>query len=108
MKLTRDWGLLLVGVWLTLTGAIALFGLSFANLDLLMALLALATGAVILLESFNILKWTKAKRTLGMILLGVWFLLSGLLTLTDLRFSGQEVVLSVLALLAGILVLLGR
>ena len=42
-----------------------------------MALLALAAEAVILLEAFNVLKGSgRRKWTIGMILLGVWLLLS--------------------------------
>ena len=114
MRLTRDLGLLLAAIWLILTGAIALFGLNFPNLNLLMALLALASGAIILLESSNALKWTKwtktkrTQRALGMILLGVWLVLSGLFTLTGLNFSGQALVMGLLALLAGLFILLDR
>lgn len=108
MKLTQNVGLLLLSIWLILTGAIALFGLQFTNLDLLMALLALAAGAVILLESSNVLKRGQSNRSFGMILLGVWLLLSGLLALTDLSFEGQGVIMGLLALVAGVLILLNR
>ncbi len=108
MKFTKNVGLLLLAVWLVLTGLIALFGLQFANLGLLMALLALAAGVVILLESFNILKWRKVKRTLGMILLGIWLIFTGLIALTNFSFAGQGVVMGLLALAAGVLILLDR
>ncbi len=108
MKFTKNAGLLLLAIWLILTGLIALFGLQFANLGLLMALLALASGVVILLESFNSLKWRKAKRTLGFILLGIWLILTGLIALTDFSFQGQGVIMGLLALAAGVLILLDR
>lgn len=44
------WGMTLLGVWLILTGVIALAKLSFEGLGLLMAALALASGVLILLR----------------------------------------------------------
>jgi len=109
MKITRHRGLLLLAIWLLLTGLIALFNLSFTNLDLIMALLALAAGAVILLEAFNVLKGSgRRKWTMGMILLGVWLLLSALIALTGFSFDSQGIILGLLALIAGGLILIGR
>jgi hypothetical protein len=48
MKLTRNLGMLLLGIWLVLTGLIPLLSLSFSGLGTLMAVLALAAGAAIL------------------------------------------------------------
>ncbi|MEP6568776.1 MAG: hypothetical protein ABJC10_03300 [Acidobacteriota bacterium] len=48
-------------------------------------------------------------RSLGMILLGLWLILSGLLPLVNVRISGTiSTALAVLAIVAGILILLGR
>lgn len=49
MKLTKTPSLLLLGIWLVLTGLIPLFKLSFSGLDTLMAVLAIAAGALILI-----------------------------------------------------------
>jgi len=49
MKITRNIGMLLLAIWLILTGLIALFGLSFQALGLIMGLLAIAAGIFILL-----------------------------------------------------------
>jgi hypothetical protein len=48
IKLTRNLGILLLGIWLTLTGLESLIGLSFGGLGTLMGLLALAAGAALL------------------------------------------------------------
>jgi hypothetical protein len=48
MKLTRNLGMLLLGIWLVLTGLAPLLSLSFAGLGTLMSILALAAGAAIL------------------------------------------------------------
>ncbi len=49
MKLTKNLGMLLLGIWLILTGLIPLLNLSFSGLGTLMALLAIAAGALIAL-----------------------------------------------------------
>ncbi len=47
-------------------------------------------------------------RNVGMLLLGIWLILTGLLPLLSINFTGSPTVLSVLAVVAGILILLGR
>ena len=49
MKLTKNLGMLLLGIWLILDGLIPLLNLSFSGLGTLMAILAIAAGAFILL-----------------------------------------------------------
>ena len=52
---------------------------------------------------------TLGSRSLGMLLLGVWLILTGLLPLLNMRFSpAVPTVLAVIAVVAGILILLGR
>lgn len=48
MRLTKSTGMLLLGIWLILTGLIPILHLSFSGLGTLMAILALAAGALIL------------------------------------------------------------
>jgi hypothetical protein len=48
MKMTKNLGMLLLGIWLILTGLIPLLRLSFSGLYILMAILAIAAGAFIL------------------------------------------------------------
>jgi hypothetical protein len=48
MKLTRNLGMLLLGIWLILTGLIPLLNLGASGLSTLMAILAVAAGALIL------------------------------------------------------------
>jgi hypothetical protein len=50
MKLTKNLGMLLLGIWLILSGLIPLLNLSFSGLGTLMAILAIAAGVFILLE----------------------------------------------------------
>ena len=45
---------------------------------------------------------------LGMLLLGLWLILTGLIPLLNLSVSGLGVILQVLAIAAGVLILQGR
>lgn len=51
MAAPKNLGMLLLGVWLVLSGLIQLLGLGFAGLSVLMGLLALIAGALILLSA---------------------------------------------------------
>jgi len=48
VKMTKDWGMLLLGIWLILSGVIPLLRLSFSGLGTIMALLAIVAGALII------------------------------------------------------------
>ena len=48
MQITKNIGMLLLAVWLILSGVIPLLSLSIANLPLLMGVLAIAAGVCIL------------------------------------------------------------
>jgi hypothetical protein len=50
----------------------------------------------------------KATRNLGMLLLGVWLIISGVVPLINMSFSGLGTLMAVLALAAGILIIAGR
>ena len=49
MRITRNLGMLLLAVWLILTGLVQLFGLSFTGIGVILGVLALAAGIVILI-----------------------------------------------------------
>jgi hypothetical protein len=50
MHITHNIGFLLLAIWLILTGLIALLGLSFAGLGIIMGILAIAAGIFILID----------------------------------------------------------
>jgi hypothetical protein len=50
----------------------------------------------------------KATKSLGMLLLGVWLIISGVVPLINLSFSGLGTLMAVLALVAGVLIVAGR
>ncbi len=49
MKLTKNLGMLLLGIWLVMTGLIPILSLTFAGLGMIMGILAIAAGVLILL-----------------------------------------------------------
>jgi hypothetical protein len=55
----------------------------------------------------NLMKWVGTKN-LGMVLLGVWLIATGLLPLVSITFVNMGLVLAVLAIAAGVLILLDR
>jgi hypothetical protein len=50
----------------------------------------------------------KINRNLGMLLLAIWLVLEGLVSLLGLTFSGIGLLLGILALAAGVAILLGK
>ena len=53
------------------------------------------------------MKWLGTKN-LGMLLLGIWLILTGLLPFLHITFANMGMILSVLAVAAGSLILLNR
>ena len=50
----------------------------------------------------------KLTKNLGMLVLGIWLILTGLIPTLKLNISGLSVIMAVLAVASGILILLGR
>ncbi len=47
-------------------------------------------------------------KSIGMLLLGIWLILEGLILLLSLSFTGEGIIMGLLAIVAGILILFGR
>ena len=50
----------------------------------------------------------KLTKSIGMLLLGIWLILQGLIPLLNLSFSGLGTLMAILAIAAGAFILLGR
>jgi hypothetical protein len=50
----------------------------------------------------------KLASNLGMMVLGIWLILTGLLPLVNIRFQGHESLLQILAVAAGALILMNK
>jgi uncharacterized membrane protein YeaQ/YmgE (transglycosylase-associated protein family) len=78
------------------------------------ALLVSLGGAIILLFVVSLFRGggsgsrMRRPQNLGMLLLAIWFILTGLIALFSLSFQGLPVLMGILALAAGVLILLGR
>lgn len=77
------------------------------------ALLVSLGGAVILLFVVSLFRGGSGSRmkrpqNLGMLLLAIWLILTGLIALLGLSFQGLPLIMGILAIAAGILILLGR
>jgi hypothetical protein len=47
-------------------------------------------------------------RNIGMLLLAIWLILYGLIALLSLSFAGLGIIMAIIAIAAGIFILLGR
>lgn len=50
----------------------------------------------------------KLTRNIGMLLLAAWLVLTGLIPILNLSFSGLGTVMAILAIAAGVLIVVGR
>lgn len=100
--MTKQVGLSLLAVWLILTGLLPILNVSFAGVDLLLGLLAIAAGALLIWKPLPF----SGNRKLGTLLLGIWLVLTGLVGLLSLTFRFSDLVLNLLAAAAGLLLLL--
>ena len=50
----------------------------------------------------------KVTRNIGMLLLAVWLILNGLIRLFSFSFAGLGTVMAILAIAAGVLIIVGR
>ncbi len=95
-------GMLLLGIWLIIWGLFPIIGVSFSGLGLLLAVLAIAAGILILIG----INWKKLGKNIGKLLLAIWLIIAGLTALSTVAVGG--VVSAVLAILAGIFILIER
>ncbi len=91
-------------MWLIVTGLISLAGLSFSGSYTIQALLAVAAGVLLILADWKV----QLSGRIADIILGIWLVVMGLIPLLDIRFRESHTVLGLLALGAGVLVLIRR
>lgn len=100
-------GLILMGLWLILTGLIDVTGIAFTASDTVLQILALIAGVSILVDWLRLGSVMQPTRALGMSLLGAWLILSSLLPLLALAdIAAMNTIWALLAILVGVLLLL--
>lgn len=100
----RKWAIPLLAAYLILAGLLPLLQVGFPFGDLILSALAIAAGVLLLLNRREL----RLAGSLGGALLAVWLILVGALPLLRISFPSQEVVLGLLAIAAGVVLLLRR
>ncbi len=100
----KTWMNILLGIWLVLTGLVHLGGISFSKSGIILAVLGIVTGILFFIADSS----EKISTHIGSILFGVWLVAGGLMSLLHVRFTGSGVILAVLAVAAGVTVLITR
>ena len=96
-------GTLLLAIWLILTGLTPLLNLNIPSSGMVLAVIAIVAGILILLEIRE-----KPSKNIGRLLLSIWLIAMGLFPLLNVEFSAKDVIMAVVALVAGVMLLLGR
>lgn len=98
------WGMILLAIWLILSGLMLVLHIHISSSGLVLALLALAAGVLILISQWPL----RLSKNLGMMLLAVWLILTGAMTLFTFSFANSGLVLGLLAAITGVFLLLKR
>ena len=101
-------GMILMAIWLILTGLLEFTGITMASSEVVLNILALVAGVTIFVDWLRLRSVLQPTRALGMSILGAWLVLSSLLPLlTEVDASMISRIWALLAILAGLLLLLG-
>lgn len=103
MKLSGRIGTFLLAIWLILFGLNPLLNLNIPSSETVLAIIAIIAGILIILDIR-----VQPTRNLGRLLLSIFLILMGLFPLLSITFPAQTLVLAVLAIAAGVLLLLNR
>ena len=118
---TGNLGTLLLSVWLIGTGLLIVLKTTFANEASIVAVLAVAAGILLLMAQVGVnLSRDRSHRhnserrggrmslNLGWLLLAIWLIVQGAMVLLKISFTDSGVIMAVVALAAGVLILLRR
>jgi hypothetical protein len=108
MKLSDNLGMILLSIWLIASGALTLFNVNFPASDTILAVLAVAAGLLILLGGKRGRLRLSKNLNLGMLLLSIWLIVTGAITLFNVSFPASGTILAILAMATGLLLLLKR
>jgi hypothetical protein len=97
-------GIILLSIWLLLSGVVNLFSVQLPAGDVILPALAIAAGIVLLANP----RRAKFSGRLAVWALSIFLILNGLLDLLSINFAASGVVLALLAIAAGVLLLLER
>ncbi len=82
----KTWANILFGIWLVLSGLVHLGGISFSKSGIILAVLGIVTGILFFIADSS----EKISTHIGSILLGVWLVAGGLVSLFHVRFHRKR------------------
>ncbi len=101
---SRNWGLVVLSIWLIATGLLPLLRISLPGGAMILAILAIVAGILLLIGANRI----RVTGPLGALLLSIWLVVQGAIQLLQVSFPQLGLVMAVLAVAAGALMLVGR
>ena len=99
----RNAGLLLLGIWLIAHGVVDIFKLHFPYDRVVLSGLVVCSGIFLLLGSIKM-----KPREFGILLLGVWLLIGGVITLFKLTFPHSHETQAIIGGVAGLLLIIRK
>lgn len=103
MRALKKTGRILLGVFLILLGVLPQFNVPILVLVIVLGVMSFAAGVFLFTE----LPRTGYTRNLGVVLLSIWLVLQGIFIIFDLNFIASNIILTLLAISAGIVLLTG-
>jgi len=100
----RKWAIPVLAIYLIAAGLLPLLNIDLPSAGLILSILAIAAGVLLLLGGAQL----RLPRSLGGVLLAAWLILVGGLALLQISFPAQETILGLLAVAAGVLLLVRR
>ncbi|MFO7918736.1 MAG: hypothetical protein R6V13_11725 [Anaerolineae bacterium] len=100
--ITKRLAMIVLSIWLIAKGLLAVTGASLPDGSFILNLLAIVAGSLILLQGRS---WSEE---IGMVLLGVWVLVTGLLSLVNIDIQSAGLILNLVAIAAGALILVRK
>lgn len=102
-------GVVLLSIWLILANVTPVLDVNIPNLDSLLAVVGIAAGVALLVGFAPMEKGKRrSRRAIGLLLLGAWLVLMNILPLLGAELGRLSLVLNVLAVLAGVFLLLDQ
>lgn len=102
MKISENFSIILIAIYLIVSGVVTILGLHIPILSTVLPLIAIIAGLLLLTGT------GKLPKTLGIVLLAVWLILKGLLPFIDVAVPYFAFFTDGIAIAAGLLILLRR
>lgn len=99
----KYYALLLLGIWLIVRSLLELLNVHFSYEKIVLACIALAAGVLL---STHELK--EKLESIGTLLLGIWLIMGAVIVLFKFTFPSSQLVMPILAILAGLLLMVRR